>query len=107
MTLDAGRFNRRCVIQRQSQTQDAGGQPIDAWTDVVTVWADIRNPTGLGAIKADAQASVVKTSVRIRWRTDIEAGMRVVHGVTVYDIGAVLPDHADREFVDLVCGVAV
>lgn len=105
--MDAGTLRNRITIQRQAQAQDAGGQPIDAWTDVVTVWADIRSPTGLGAIRADAQASVVKTSVRIRWRTDIEAGMRVVHGVAVYDIGAVLPDHAGREFVDLVCGVAV
>ena len=48
----------------------------------------------------------MKTSIRIRWRTDIEAGMRVVHGMAVYVIGAVLPDHAGRVFVDLVCGAA-
>ena len=106
MTLDAGRLNRRCVIQRQAQTQDGGGQPLDVWTDVATVWADVRNPTGLGAIKADAQAQVVKTSIRIRWRTDIASGMRVIFGSSVYEIGAVLPDHAGREFVDLVCGAA-
>lgn len=104
--LQAGKLNQRVTIQRQTQVQDAGGQLVDAWADVATVWADIRNPTGLGAIRADAQVSVVKTSIRIRWRTDIDAGMRLVHGMTVYDIGAVLPDHAGRTYVDLVCGVA-
>lgn len=104
--LRAGTLNRKVTIQQQTSSQDAGGQPLEVWTPVATVWADIRNPTGMGAIRADAQAAVVKTSIRIRWRTDIEAGMRVVHGTTIYEIGAVLPDHAGREFVDLVCGVA-
>ncbi|MDR6767724.1 SPP1 family predicted phage head-tail adaptor [Acidovorax delafieldii] len=104
--MRAGDLRNRITIERQTTDQDAGGQPLEVWTPMATVWADIRNPTGLGAIRADAQAAVVKTSIRIRWRTDIEAGMRVVHGATVYEIGAVLPDHARREFVDLVCGGA-
>lgn len=104
--MRAGNLRNRITIERQTETQDDGGQPLDVWTPVTTVWADIRNPTGMGAIRADAQASVVKTSIRIRWRTDIEAGMRAVHGATVYEIGAVLPDHGGREFVDLVCGSA-
>ena len=104
--MRAGDLRHRIIIERQTSSQDAGGQPLEVWTPVATVWADIRNPTGMGAIRADAQAEVVKTSIRIRWRTDIKAGMRAVHGTTIYEIGAVLPDHAGREFVDLVCGVA-
>lgn len=104
--MRAGALRNRITIQRQTQAQDAGGQPLDVWTDVATVWADIRNPSGLGAIRADAEAQVVKTSIRVRWRTDIEAGMRAVFGTTVYEIGAVLPDHTDRSYVDLVCGAA-
>ena len=102
--MRAGDLRHRIIIERQTSSQDAGGQPLEVWTPVATVWADIRNPTGMGAIRADAQVAVVKTSIRIRWRTDIEAGMRAVHGTTIYEIGAVLPDHAGREFVDLVCG---
>lgn len=104
--MRAGDLRNRIIIERQTSSQDAGGQPLEVWSPVATVWADIRNPTGMGAIRADAHAAVVKTSIRIRWRTDIEAGMRAVHGSMAYEIGAVLPDHAGREFVDLVCGVA-
>ena len=104
--MRAGDLRNRITIERQTTDLDAGGQPLEVWTPVASTWADFRNPTGMGAIRADAQAAVVKTSIRIRWRTDIEAGMRVVHGTTTYEIGAVLPDHAGREFVDLVCGVA-
>lgn len=104
--MRAGALRNRVTIQRRVETQDAAGQPLDDWINVATVWADVRNPTGLGAVRADAQAQVVKTSIRVRWRTDIEPGMRAVFGTSVYEIGAVLPDHTDRSYVDLVCGAA-
>ena len=106
MTLDAGDLNRRITIQRKGAGTDDWGTPLpDAWDDVTKAWANIRNLSGLGAIKADAEAAVVKTSIRIRYRADISPGMRVLHGTTVYDIKAVLPDEARREYVDLVCEV--
>lgn len=103
--MRAGDLRNRITIERQTTDKDACGQPLEVWTPVAMVWADIRSPTGMSAIRADAQAAVVKNSIRIRWRTDIEAGMRAVYGATVYEIGAVLPDHSGREFVDLVCEV--
>jgi len=99
-------LNRRVTIEKKGAGTDAWGQPLpDAWELVATVWASIKNLSGLGAIKADAAVSTVKTSIRIRWRTDVTAGMRVVHGATVYRIEAVLPDVQGREWVDLVCEV--
>lgn len=106
MTLDAGSLNRRITIQKPGQLHDEWGSTIpgsENWVEVAKPWASIKNLSGLGAIKADAQASVVKTSIRIRYRTDITAGMRALHGSTVYDIKAVLPDEVRREHVDLVC----
>lgn len=106
MTLDAGSLNRRITVQKKGAGEDEWGTPLpNVWIDVCRPWASIKNLSGLGAIKADAEASVVKTSIRIRYRTDITAGMRVLHGSTVYDIKAVLPDAAGREFIDLVCEV--
>lgn len=104
--MNAGKLNRRVSIEAKSGGVDSWGQPLpDAWAPVCTVWASIKNLSGLGAIKADAAVSTVKTSIRIRWREDVKAGMRVVHGATVYRIEAVLPDAAGREFVDLVAEV--
>lgn len=102
--MNAGKLNRRVVIEARQQGVDSWGQPLpDAWAPVATVWASIKNLSGLGAIRADAQTSTVKTSVRVRYRAGLAAGMRVVHGATVYRIEAVLPDAAGREWVDLVC----
>ena len=103
--MQAGRLNRRCTLQAPGTTTDALGQPIPGWTDVATVWADIRMKSGLEAIKADAVTSTVRASIRIRYRTGLDASMRVLHGSTAYAIKAVLPDEARREHVDLVCEV--
>ena len=103
--MQAGRLNRRCTLQSPSQSVDELGQPIPVWTDVATLWADIRMKSGLESIKAGASVSVVQASIRVRYRAGITAGMRIVHNLQAYNIVAVLPDVGAREYVDLVCQV--
>jgi SPP1 family predicted phage head-tail adaptor len=98
-------MSRDCwiTIQKPSEGQDSVGQPLTTWDAFDNEWADIRHVSGLEAVKADATASVVKASIRIRYREDLNSGMRVLHGSTVYDIRAALPDLAGKRYVDLVC----
>ncbi len=103
--MQAGLLNRRVTLQAPGTTQDELGQPIPGWTDVATLWADIRMKSGLESIKAGAQVSVVQASIRVRYRAGITAGMRVVHNLQAFNIVAVLPDVGGREYVDLVCEV--
>lgn len=104
-TLRAGTLKDRITIQRHTQENDGWGTPVPGsttWVEVARVWANVRHRSGLGAIKADAEVSIVRASIRIRRRSDVGAGMRVVFMETVYDIEAVLPGET-REYVDLVC----
>ena len=103
--MQAGRLNRRCILQAPGTTQDELGQPIPGWTDVATVWGDVRLRSGLESIKAGAVVSTVQASVRIRYRTGITAGMRVLVDSVPYEVLAVQPDVGGREYVDLVCQV--
>jgi len=103
--MRAGTLNSRVTIKHLVSGQGPDGQPTDVWTDLATVWANIRNKTGSEAIRADKEVSVVQTSIRIRKRTDVTAPMRVHHGAMVYEIKAVLPDEVEREKIDLVCEV--
>ena len=103
--MQAGLLNRRVTLQAPGTTQDELGQPIPGWTDVATLWADIRMKSGLESIKAGAPVSVVQASIRVRYRAGITAGMRVVHNLQAFNITAVLPDVGGREYVDLVCEV--
>lgn len=100
-----GLLNSRVVVQQQSTTQDALGQPLNTWSTFATVWADVRHTSGIEAIKDSAIASVVRASIRMRYRGDLTAAMRVIHGSTTYNIVAVLPDVGGKEYVDLACEV--
>lgn len=100
-----GLLNTRVVVQQQSATQDALGQPVQSWATFATLWADVRHTSGIEAIKTDAIASVVRASIRVRYRGDLTAAMRVIHGSTTYNIVAVLPDIGGKEYVDLACEV--
>lgn len=103
--MQAGLLNRRCTLQSPSQSVDELGQPIPGWTDVATVWGDVRLRSGLESVKAGAVVSTVQASVRIRYRTGINAGMRVLVDSVPYEVLAVQPDVGGREYVDLVCQV--
>jgi SPP1 family predicted phage head-tail adaptor len=105
-------LNRRVVIQQEGASQDEAGQPVIAWTNVHapgdgSIAANILKPTGAQMVKSDAPVSVVKVSIRIRYemwkKLAVDAGMRAVHGDTIYDIKAVLPDEVARQHADLVC----
>lgn len=101
----AGKLNQRVTVQRPAAGEDARGQPLTGWQDVATVWANVLHKSGLETMKADAPASVVQASIRIRWRTDIDATMRVLVGLSAYQVRAVLPDMVGRDHVDLVCEI--
>ncbi len=103
--MDSRDLKSLVVIQTLQSGQDEIGQPVTTWATFKTLRANIRYLNGLETIKADAQTSVVKASIRIRRRTDITAAMRVVFGATTFEIKAVLPDEQDRERLDLSCEV--
>ncbi len=99
--MDSRDLKSLVVIQALQAGQDEIGQPVTTWATFVTVRANIRYLNGVETIKADAQNSTVKASIRIRRRTDVTAAMRVVYGATTFEIKAVLPDEQDRERLDL------
>lgn len=103
--MQAGSLNSKITIQRKTAAADAWGTPEpQGWEDVAKVWSNVRHQSGSESIRAGADVSIVRASIRIRWRTGIDAGMRVLHVGQVYDIEAVLPG-VGRQHVDLVCRV--
>lgn len=103
--MDAGKRDKRITIQSPSASQDAAGQMVNTWATFATVSASIRHPRGTTAIQSGMDTSSVKASIRILRLAGVNAGMRVVHGTTVYAIEAVLPDEKNIH-LDLI-GVSV
>jgi len=101
--MRAGRLNRRVVIQQRLAAENELGEKVSGWSIVATVWAHIMQKSGMETIRSEMQMSVVDASIRIRYRSDITAGMRLMDGSTVYDIQAVILDRQNKQYVDLVC----
>lgn len=96
-------LSHRVTLQSRVDTVDDIGQPSTSWLTTATVWADVRYLTGLGALKAGADTSVGKCTIRMRHRT-INAGQRIVYGNEAFDIQSVLPD-GKKVHIDCVCEV--
>lgn len=101
--MRAGALDRLIKIESPSSEEDDWGMPASGWIEVATVWADIKHASGLETVKSGVDVSIVRASIRIRRRTDVTAGMRVLCEGEVYDIRAVLDDVSDRVYTDLVC----
>ena len=95
-------MNDRITLQR-SAGKDKIGQPIDAWTDIATVWADVLFQSGAEVMRAGADTAIVKCSIRIRARANLDTGVRVLFETKFYDVKSALPDNRDRRFMFLVC----
>ena len=96
-------LNHRIDLQSRVSTVDSIGQPSTAWESVGFLWANIKYLNGLSAIKAGADTSISKVSIRVRHGT-FNAGQRVVYGDEVFEIEAVLPD-GKKAYIDLVATV--
>lgn len=99
--MKAGTLRHRVTVQTRTDAVDPIGQPVTTWDTVGSVWADVRYQTGLGAIKAGADVSVSKVSIRVR-QAAYAPGQRIVYGNEVFSVKAVLPDGTGSH-VDLLC----
>jgi len=96
-------MNQRVTLLKREQGRDAAGQPVESWPEVATIWAGVRFQTGAEVLRANAETSIVRVSIRIRTRADIDGAWRVRYLGVEYDIKSALPDSADRQFMFLVC----
>lgn len=103
-TFRAGSLRDYITIQRRIQAEDGWGSPVNTWESITAqrLPANVRHLSGMSTIKADADVSISRASIRIRRRTDVNAGMRVLFDGQVYEIDDVLPGES-REYIDLVC----
>jgi SPP1 family predicted phage head-tail adaptor len=95
--MDIGKLDKRVTLQRRSSTLDAYGQEVNSWTDIATVWANVK-PVG-GREKASMATIDVMLTHRLTIRynvnfmppTTVDA-WRIVYttktGARIFDIKA-------------------
>jgi SPP1 family predicted phage head-tail adaptor len=101
MALAAGRLRHRVRIDQLVAPVDSFGDPLrgeqgeildPVWTELATVWAAIEPLSAREFVQSAATQSQVVARIVIRYRDDITAAMRLVHGAKVYNPAGLLAD---------------
>lgn len=101
--MQAGRMREPITIQAKTTSRDAYGAEVITWADQWSDWAQVQ-PIGGREYTALRQAqSDITMRMRIRYRTGVDAGMRVMWRERPYDVLEVINrDARDRE-LELLC----
>ena len=86
MGLQAGKLDRRVTLQTNGPTQDTTGQPIESWTEIDEVWAEVVPLRGREFLAAQQVNADVTTRFLIRYRSDVGPADRVLYDSVGYDI---------------------
>jgi len=86
--MRAGRMDRRITIQKVTETQNTYGEPIEAWTDHRTVWAEVVPQRGSSGehYRNPELVSTNRLIFRIRYLIGITNKMRIEYNSDYYDI---------------------
>jgi SPP1 family predicted phage head-tail adaptor len=65
--MDIGKFDKRITLQSRSATLDAYGQELNSWSNVATIWANIKPIGGREKLRSMAVESDLTHTVAIRY----------------------------------------
>lgn len=106
--MQAGRLRYRLRFEKPVRIRDESGEVIvDQWVEAFTVWGAVEPLTGREYLTSAEFRPGVSTRIRVRWRDDLDASLRVLHAGVVYDIQAVLPVMGLHQEALLMCGSGI
>lgn len=103
--MRAGSLKLRVTFQRQTYGKDGFGGTVENCADVCTVFASMRNLSGdeKRLTEHGGEAAVARTEFTVRYRSDIDEGMRVLYKGKVYNIRHVNNYNEENEKLIVTC----
>lgn len=86
-----------------SPQRTPSGASAATWSDLATVWMSIEPLRGRELFAAQEHFAEVTARIRIRYRDDVTAEMRVSHEGVIYAIGAVIDPELRHRELELMC----
>lgn len=107
--MKAGSLRHRVTIQRPASAQNPNtGATTTTWEEVTQVWASVEPLSAREFIAAKAGQSEIQARIVIRYRSGIDATMRILYRDQVYNIEGVLPDPVSgREYLTIPVSMGV
>ena len=104
--LPAGKLNKVVAIKAQSTTRDEVNQKVLTWTTITNggaVWASVEPLSNRESQEALANQMTVSHRVRIRYRDDVDATMRIFYGTRELAIVGIRNPKERGEFLEILC----
>src|SRR5688500_11508284 len=96
-------LNRRCRIEYPVKTKDpVHGSVVTTWALNGVVWCNIQDvlPSRSEAIKNGLAVGAKQARLRIRYRTDLNSGMRVIIDGVIYQIISDFAEVGKKQFCE-------
>jgi len=91
--MNAGKLDRRILVQVRVETQDGMGGRVETWATAFQCWAGLLKNGGKTSTAADAERPANSRSFLMRFREDISAAdNRIIYKGKTYEITALLED---------------
>ena len=100
--MAAGKLRHRIVISQPAEVSDGAGGVTTTWSTLATVWGSVEPLRGREFLDAAGAQAEVSTRIKIRYRADVTAKMRVVWGTHTYEVIAPAFDER-RTMSELMC----
>lgn len=105
MSIRIGRLRHRIEIQAATKTPDRAGGSTERWETIEdgNVWARVEPLEGRERFDMLKLESVLTHRVTVRYRTGVNAAMRVKFGARTLSVRAVVNPDERNERLDLLC----
>jgi SPP1 family predicted phage head-tail adaptor len=103
--LTAGELRHRVTIEEPAETRGTSGSVVKHWQEIPNgvLWAKREDLSGAELFQAQQINARVSTRFTIRFRSDIDARMRVVSDAVPYQVESPQDPEGRREFLVLLC----
>lgn len=90
------------LLRRTTTNEDEGGE-VAVFTPVATVWGRVRMLTTRAMLESDARGQSITHSVVIRFRSDLNAGDRIVYRGTSLEVASASDLNGRRAYLSCRC----
>jgi SPP1 family predicted phage head-tail adaptor len=87
--MQAGKLDRKIVIQSLSVTQNASGEAVESYSIFATIWANVQQTAGREQFRAERENAQVDTIFKIRYVANLLPTMRISYDSKYYDISEI------------------
>lgn len=90
MALPAGDLWTRITIEQPTESRNAVGEPVLAWSTFATVWADVQSLSSREMERYGETVGFMTHRVKIRYLSGLTSSMRIQYRNRVLEIGQIL-----------------